>query len=949
MEPVATMFLHHGGYFKRYGNGNMEYVHGQFFVWKDYDCGYLNKMIIENKLKSVGKYSRIGNIWLLVPNKGGYVELLEGEDIHDMCTTAIRHNYDVHIYAEHPIDEPIMSAEVIDEEEGVNVNQANVNVAVGDENLKVDQEVIVAVGDENLKVVEEVNVTEADENLKETEEVNVTEDERNLKEAEDVNVTEDDGNLKEAEDVNYDGNLKEAEDVNVTDNVNEDESSEDSDYWPSLLVSDDDESFMDVECDLNEIERDEPESSRRRRRQNEGIRIELDQNVDQDEVVGDNDSYHSEDPKTPVSGDDEFDSIRQIFPQFDANAQFGQVHLELGMEFETLKVFKKAVREYNIYHMREIKWKKNDKVRCRAACTAENCHWEIFCSWNKLTNSFQVKTYKSNHDCPRGFVNSQAKTEWVASKLEEKIKIQPKITCLEAYEYIKRDFGVQINETKLFRALKQAREKVEGNYKEQYGLIWDYVNELRRSNDGTTTKINVTPVLEENKDNWKWFLTLLHEDLGDYRQHGWNFMSDMQKGLIPALQEVMPGAHHRFCVMHLWKNFTKQWKDKELKGAVWQAARSTTPAQFDAVMERIKRKSQKAWEYLNKWPKDAWTKAYFSTEPKVDNITNNTCEGFNSSILKYRGKPILTMAEEIRCYIMRTMSTNRLKLANRTGILCPMQQSRLEKLKIKSNLWTPLWSGDGRFQVSNNNWITHVDVDIYAQTCTCRNWQLTGIPCEHGIAALAWKCEKPEDFCRGWLTMGSYNATYEHFVRPTQGMEYWEKTDFVKPVPAAIRRRPGRPKKQRRKDASQEGPSNSKKMKRSYPIITCSRCGLEGHNINGCVSQGVSPKPRGWVPPPPPPPPASNVVQENQVEIDLSQSHPQTQEIPAVDMVVQGPQPMGFGQATFDPTPAGIRPPPIRGQNPTTTFRGQNHTTTEEQMLMSFMPTPRFIPRCPRP
>ncbi|KAK2437560.1 hypothetical protein QL285_022434 [Trifolium repens] len=917
MEPLATMFLHHGGYFKRYGNGNMEYVDGHFFVWKDYDCGYLNKMIIENKLKSVGKYSRIGNIWWLIPNKGGYVELFGGEDIHDMCTTAIRHNYDVHIYAEHPVDQPIVSAEVADEEEEeeVNENQANVNVAVSDENLKVDEEVTVAVSDENLKVVEEVNVTEADENLKEAEEVNVTEDERNLQEAEDVNVTEDDGNLKEVEVVNMRG----------TDNVNEDESSEDSDYWPSLLVSDDDESFMYVECDLNEIERDEPESSRRRRRQNEGIRIELDQNVDQDEVVGDNDSYHSEDPKTPVSSDDEFDSNRrQIFPQFDANAQFGQVHLELGMEFETLKVFKKAVRDYNIYHMREIKWKKNYKVRCRAACTAENCHWEIFCSWNKLTNSFQVKTYKSNHDCPRGFVNSQAKTEWVASKLEEKIKIQPKITYLEAYEYIKRDFGVQINETKLFRALKQAREKVEGNYKEQYGLIWDYANELRRSNDGTTTKINVTPVLEGpphfkrfyNNDNWKWFLTLLHEDLGDYRQHGWNFMSDMQKGLIPALQEVMPGAHHRLCVMHLWKNFTKQWKDKELKGAVWQAARSTTPAQFDAVMERIKRKSQKAWEYLNKWPKDAWTKAYFNTEPKVDNITNNTCEGFNSSILKYRGKPILTMAEEIRCYIMRTMSTNRLKLANRTGIRCPMQQSRLEKLKIKSNLWTPLWSGDGRFQVSNNNWITHVDVDIYAQTCTCRNWQLTGIPCEHGIAALAWKCEKPEDFCHGWLTMGSYNATYEHFVRPTQGMEYWEKTDFVKPVPAPIRSRPGRPKKQRRKDASQEGPSNSKKMKRSYPIITCSRCGLEGHNINGCVSQGVSPKPR---------------------------------EIPSVDMVVQGPQPMGFGQATFDPTPTGIRPPPIRGQNPTTTFRGQNHTTTEEQMLMSFMPTPRFNPRGPGP
>lgn len=33
----------------------------------------------------------------------------------------------------------------------------------------------------------------------------------------------------------------------------------------------------------------------------------------------------------------------------------------------------------------------------------------------------------------------------------------------------------------------------------------------------------------ENKDNWMWFLDLLHEDLGDYVQHGWNFISDMQK------------------------------------------------------------------------------------------------------------------------------------------------------------------------------------------------------------------------------------------------------------------------------------------------------------------------------------------------------------------------------------------------------------------------------------
>lgn len=189
----------------------------------------------------------------------------------------------------------------------------------------------------------------------------------------------------------------------------------------------------------------------------------------------------------------------------------------------------------------------------------------------------------------------------------------------------------------------------------------------------------------------------------------------------------MPGVPHRYCAMHLWRNFTKQWKEKELRGVVWDCAKSTTVTQFNQKMERVKRLNEKAWEYLNKWPKESWTKAYFSDNCKVDNITNNTCEVFNSKILNYRGKPILTMAEEVRCYVMRTMSANKLKLAGRLGPLCPMQQSRLEKEKLESNKWTPVWSGDGagmRFEVQNLP--SKVDVNLSAQTCTCRFWQLTG-------------------------------------------------------------------------------------------------------------------------------------------------------------------------------------------------------------------------------
>ncbi|RYQ95206.1 hypothetical protein Ahy_B08g090267 [Arachis hypogaea] len=37
----------------------------------------------------------------------------------------------------------------------------------------------------------------------------------------------------------------------------------------------------------------------------------------------------------------------------------------------------------------------------------------------------------------------------------------------------------------------------------------------------------IVPV--ENTTTWKWFLELLHENIGSYQEHNWCFMSDMQK------------------------------------------------------------------------------------------------------------------------------------------------------------------------------------------------------------------------------------------------------------------------------------------------------------------------------------------------------------------------------------------------------------------------------------
>ncbi|XP_072076596.1 uncharacterized protein [Arachis hypogaea] len=150
----------------------------------------------------------------------------------------------------------------------------------------------------------------------------------------------------------------------------------------------------------------------------------------------------------------------------------------------------------------------------------------------------------------------------------------------------------------------------------------------------------------ENRDNWHWFLEMLQNDIGDYKENGWAFISDMQKGSI------------------------------QLKELVWECARSRTISEFERNMKRVKVLNERAWAYLDKWPKESWTKSHFREGPKMDTICNNACESFNTRTKHDRGKPILTLAEEVRRIIMKSMIDNREKLANYHGILPPVQQSR---------------------------------------------------------------------------------------------------------------------------------------------------------------------------------------------------------------------------------------------------------------------------------
>ncbi|WMV13604.1 hypothetical protein MTR67_006989 [Solanum verrucosum] len=196
---------------------------------------------------------------------------------------------------------------------------------------------------------------------------------------------------------------------------------------------------------------------------------------------------------------------------------------------------------------------------------------------------------------------------------------------------------------------------------------------------------------KETTTTWTWFLQLLAKSLNLKNGDSITFMSDMQKGLLNAVENVLPLSNHRYCVRHVEANWMKRFRTGKMKKLMWWAAWCTYEEDFKDQLNALGALSEEAAKDLVKFPPQKWCRTYFDTVCKNQLVDNNFTESFNSWILVPRGKPILKMLEEIRDKIMNS------KIAN----LCKLE-----------------FNGDLGFEVSEGE-DRHI-VNIVEKKCSCR-------------------------------------------------------------------------------------------------------------------------------------------------------------------------------------------------------------------------------------
>ncbi|XP_052623814.1 uncharacterized protein LOC111889772 [Lactuca sativa] len=226
-------------------------------------------------------------------------------------------------------------------------------------------------------------------------------------------------------------------------------------------------------------------------------------------------------------------------------------------------------------------------------------------------------------------------------------------------------------------------------------------------------------VESENIESWKWFLDNLGDDLDLGRNSNFTFISDRQKGLHTAVEQLFPNDEHRYCIRHIHNNMRKRWRQTEYKDHLWRCASATTIPEFEHLMKEFSQYDKETCEWLKQIPPKHWARSHFSRRAVSDVLISNMCEVFNGKIEKGRDKPVIGCLEYIREYLMKRICNFMKEMKKAKGPLTPTSTDILGARK-KQLLHNTLLGGIGETSIKSQ------------ELCRINMWLMLGT--KHSLA-----------------------------------------------------------------------------------------------------------------------------------------------------------------------------------------------------------------------
>ncbi|KDP28012.1 hypothetical protein JCGZ_19092 [Jatropha curcas] len=562
----------------------------------------------------------------------------------------------------------------------------------------------------------------------------------------------------------------------------------------------------------------------------------------------------------------------------------------VDQRFGSFTEFREALHKFSIAHGFAYRYKKNDSHRVTVKCKSQGCPWRIYASRLSTTQLICIKKMNAEHTCEGASVKAgyRATRGWVGSIIKEKLKVAPNYRPKDIADDIKREYGIQLNYSQAWRAKEIAREQLQGSYKEAYNQLPFFCEKIKETNPGSIATFStkddssfhrlfvsfhasitgfeqgcrplifldsvplnskyqgmllaaisidaddgIFPIAfgvidAETDDNWHWFLSELKSAIATSRQI--TFVADFQNGIKKSFAEVFDKCYHSYCLRHLAEKLNRDLKGQFSHEArrfmindFYAAAYAPRLEGFQRSVENIKGISPDAYNWVVRSEPEHWANAFFGGA-RYNHMTSNFGQQLYSWVSEAHELPITQMIDALRGKMMETIYTRRVESNEWMTKLTPSKEGKLQKETSIARSLQVLLSHGSTFEVRGES-VDIVDIDHW--DCSCKGWQLVGLPCCHAIAVFECIGRSPYDYCSRYFTVESYRSTYAESIHPVPNVDrpiQGESSDVgVIVTPPPTKRPPGRPKTKQAESIDM--------IKRQ---LQCSKCKGLGHNKKTC-------------------------------------------------------------------------------------------------------------------
>ncbi|XP_052289998.1 uncharacterized protein LOC127899893 [Citrus sinensis] len=267
-------------------------------------------------------------------------------------------------------------------------------------------------------------------------------------------------------------------------------------------------------------------------------------------------------------------------------------------------------------------------------------------------------------------------------------------------------------------------------------------------------------VQEENLDSWAFFLKNVNDGLRLERGKGLCILGDGDNGIDEAVEEFLPYAVYRQCCFSLYSKIVDEFPDVKIHSAFWGACRSTRKESFNNQMSIIEAVNVQCYNWLQytgclNWPLFSMPEWVKSTE-----ITKIASEQLRISLMRYVHLNVAQRYTAITRKIAELFQTR--YLAGWEWVYDPITPAVRQQI-IHNLFESEGWTADVTLHspvavVSRHGLVYQVNRELL--TCSCRLWQLSGIPYLHACRCIDVWGDNVDAYVHKLLSVDEYRSAY---------------------------------------------------------------------------------------------------------------------------------------------------------------------------------------------